>query len=246
MKAAGNRSRLIVASKTHTLEEEEIRAELAISLAALQTDYVDLYYLHQPPEDVATMQQVLDVFQKLKSEGKIRAVGASIKGPDVSQGTVDLCRQYIQSGKVDALQVIFSICRGKTREIFEEAHAAGVAIVARTVLESGFLTGKYKAGHTFSAPDHRHRWGQERLDTILADVATLQKQCVKAPYTSLAQFSTRFAYDTPGVTAIIPGARSPEQMAANLGVLQVGPMAAGLRDTTAAVFAGQDARFNTQ
>ena len=43
-------------------------------------------------------------------------------------------------------------------------------IVARTVLESGFLTGKYKPGQTFSGDDHRKRWGGQRLESILQQV----------------------------------------------------------------------------
>ncbi len=245
VKERGNRDELVIASKTHQLEEANIRAELETTLSELQTDWVDLYYLHNPPEDPEQMQRTLDVFVQLKKEGKIRAIGSSIKGPDVTQHTVDLCRQYIATGKVDALQVIYSIFRQKNAEMFAEANAAGVGIVARTVLESGFLTGKYRAGHVFREGDHRLRWGRERLDAILADVECVEKLAVKPPYKTLAQAAMRFACDAEGVASIIPGAKTPEQAHANMDAGELPPMDPALREQVIEPFAGRTEEFNT-
>ena len=61
----------------------------------------------------------------------------------------------MDDGRIDALQVICSIFRQKTSEMFEEARDKGVGIIGRTLLESGFLTGKYKPGHKLTG--HRSR-----------------------------------------------------------------------------------------
>ena len=63
------------------------------SLRQLQTGYVDLMYLHSPPADPDEMRRVLDVYSELKEQGKIKAIGASIKGPSVTETTHRLCRQ---------------------------------------------------------------------------------------------------------------------------------------------------------
>jgi len=93
----------------------------------------------------------------------------------------------------------------------------GVAIIARTILESGFLTGKYKPGHEFkNAHDHRHRWSKELLQTILSDVQSIEDLAVKAPFEDVAQIAMRFVLDNPLVTSTIPGAKNAYQMRKNM------------------------------
>jgi aryl-alcohol dehydrogenase-like predicted oxidoreductase len=192
------------------------------------------------------MNRVLDVFVQLKAEGKIRAIGASVKGPDVTKGTVDLCRQYIRSGKVDALQVIYSIFRQKNAEMFAEAAESDVAIIARTILESGFLTGKYRPGHEFSAPgDHRGRWSRECLEGVFSDVQSVTELTVHPPFESIAQVAIRFVLDTPRVTAIIPGAKSAEQMQQNMALAGLPPLAAEILAELRLRYADSGERFNT-
>jgi aryl-alcohol dehydrogenase-like predicted oxidoreductase len=192
------------------------------------------------------MNRVLDVFVQLKAEGKIRAIGASVKGPDVTKGTVDLCRQYIRSGKVDALQVIYSIFRQKNAEMFAEALEAGVAIIVRGVLESGFLTGKYLPGHEFSDPqDHRYRWSKAQLEGILADVQGVTQLAVRPPYGRVSQAAIRFVLDTPNITSIIPGARNAEQMRQNMVPAGLPPLHSEIMNELRHRYADSGERFNT-
>ena len=93
----GGREDVFIASKTWQLKAEDARRDLDTTLRLLQSDYVDLYYLHAPPDDPDEMNRVLDICEGFKAEGKIRAIGASVKGPDVTQRTVDLCRQYVRA-----------------------------------------------------------------------------------------------------------------------------------------------------
>lgn len=241
----GNRADIVIASKTKQLMAEGIRRELEESLRLLQTDYIDLHYLHSPPDDPDDMNRILDVFSQLKDEGKIKLIGASVKGPDVTQDTVDLCRQYIHSGRVNALQVIFSIFRQQNAQMFAEAHEHGVGIVARTSLESGFLTGKYKPGHAFSGDDHRKRWNKTRLETILGHVADVEALAVQPPYETISQVALRFALDTPGVDSIIPGAKNAAQVQHNLSVLDLPPLGQTIYDRLASAYGQPNPIYNT-
>jgi len=208
------RDEIVIATKTVELKEIKIRNDIETSLKNLNTDRIDLYYLHWPPEEEDEIDRVLTVFQNLKKEGKIRAIGASIKGPDVNQKTVYLCRKYIKDNRIDALEVVYSILRQKNSEIFKEAQDAGIAIVARTILESGFLTGKYKPGHEFS--DHRKRWSEERLYAILEEVENIEEITIKQPLTNITEVALRFVLDNPYITSIIPGAKNAEQVKKNM------------------------------
>lgn len=230
LEARNGRSDVILSSKSKYNDEEGLRSDLEESLGNLKTDYIDLYFLHEPPEDPEEMEAALAVMEKFKSEGKIRATGASIKGPDVTDVTVDMCKRYIQSGKVDALQVIYSIFRQRLRPIFSMAEEHGVGIVARTVMESGFLTGKYKPGEKFTGTDHRTRWSDEKLQNILNAVDSLNSTPLPSGYSKLSEVAIRFAVDEPGVSTVILGAKNPQQMEANIRVSELPDLEADYRD----------------
>ncbi len=219
LSANGMRDQVLIGSKTRMNDPAGIRAELEDSLRELKTDVIDIYYIHVPPDDVDGMERDLDVFSQLRDEGKINAIAASIKGPNVTQGTVDLCRQYIDSGRVDAIQLIYSILRQKTAAIFDHAEQNGVGLIGRTSLESGFLTGKYAPGHRFDAGDHRSRITEESLERIIATCDGLTGQ-IPDGYDNLAQVAIRFAMQPDAISSTIVGATTAAQMERNLQVLE--------------------------
>jgi len=230
--SGGWREKVFLATKTHGGRSQEtlpqIRKDLEESLRLLQTDYLDLYYLHSPPDDKDAMNRTLDEFEALKAEGILRAIGASVNGPNVTQKTVELCRQYIDSGRVDALEVVYSILRQLNAGVLDYAKEKGVGIVTRTVIESGFLSGKYKPGHVFrsteTSVDHRSRWSDETQTKIFELVSEMEKVAVRPPYENLAQVAIRFALAPAGVTSVIVGARSAEQVKRNMAVEALPPI----------------------
>jgi aryl-alcohol dehydrogenase-like predicted oxidoreductase len=211
--------------RTSTIEQASgIPADLEETLRLLQTDYVDVYYIHAPPEDPDVMRHVIDLFLELKRKGRIRAVGASIKGPDVTQATVDLCRQYVDTGDIDVIQLIYSIFRQRNAASIAYAHEHGVGIVARTVLENGFLTGKYRPGMTFDGADHRRRWSGRKLERLLREARSLSGLAGRTTHDTLAQVAIAFALALDGVSTTIPGAKSAKQATENLGVATLPPL----------------------
>jgi aryl-alcohol dehydrogenase-like predicted oxidoreductase len=250
-RAHGGREDVFIATKSSNRDPEGVKAELATSLELLGTDYVDVYFLHSPPDDADEMRRLLDVYEGFKREGRIRAIGASIRGPNVTQETVDLCRQYIREGRTDTLMIIYSIFRQKNAAIFEEAAQNGVALLARTVLESGFLTGKYAPGHTFGGTDHRKRWGGEHLEHILEEARYLAETFVAPPYESLAQVATRFVLDQklesgePAIANLTLGAKSPAQVAQNVQAGELPPLPDDVMARLKARYAGKGEAFNT-
>ena len=125
-----DRKNLFIASKTPNSASLDtlpnIQVDLEESLRVMGIDYLDLYYLHWPPSEADVMNRILDEYERFKAEGKIRAIGASIKGPSVTQETLDLCRQYIDTGRVDVIQVVYSMFRQMNKEIFDYAVGKGV------------------------------------------------------------------------------------------------------------------------
>ena len=244
LEGASARERVFLATKTFENTHDGIHRELGESLRLLRTDHVDLYYLHMPPDDPAEMNAALDVLETLREEGVIRAIGASIKGADVTDATAALCRQYIRTGRVDALQVIYSIFRQKIREAFAEAESAGVALIGRTSLESGFLTGKYRLGHRFTGHDHRTRWSPERLDRALSCAQELAETAVRPPYETLPHVAIRFAMAPDAICSTIVGAKSAKQVRANLQALNLPPLSPEVIDQLIRDYGDRTEEFN--
>jgi len=249
----GLRDKVFLATKTHgggSVETlPQIRKDLETSLKLLQTDYLDLYYMHMPPDDRDTMNKTLDQFEALKNEGKIKAIGASVKGPNVTPKTVDLCFQYIDSGRVDVLEVLYSILRQLNSKVFEYAKNKGIGIVARTVLESGFLSGKYQPGHVFGAgkaEDHRNRWDMETRNRIFQMVSEIKSYAVRPPYENMAQVAIRFAMEPPAVTSVIVGARSAEQVRRNIAVESLPPLDSDVVDRIKREYGDKTLLFNSE
>jgi aryl-alcohol dehydrogenase-like predicted oxidoreductase len=248
LQASGKRDQVVIASKCPKNDPATIRAKTEESLRKLQIDCLDLQFLHNPPDAVDEMNESLDVLEQLKAEGKIRAIGGSIKGGNVTDYTVELARQYINTGRIDAIMLIFSIFRQKLAAIFDEAKQAQVCLVGRTSLESGFLGGKYAPGHRFpgSFPqgDQRTRWPGDQLDAILAEAQELKQVLVKPPYQTLGQVALRFALDQDGLGNVVVGAKNAEQMQANLAVCELPPLPEAVHQMLAEHYAQREDLVN--
>ena len=241
------RQNIILATKTKMGDSLEtvpkIKASCEESLRLLQTDYIDIYYLHTPPEDIETIQRALDELDALKEQGKIKAIGASIKGAVVTQDTVELCRTYINTGRIEVLQFAYSIIRQANAQIFEQAYRSGIGIVTRTSIESGFLSGKYKPGHVFPN-DHRLRWSREALTEIFRIANNLKRYAVRSPYQSLTEVAIRFSLAPKEVSSLLVGARSPEQLHKNLNTLSLPPLDQDIIEQLQKEFSGRTEEFN--
>lgn len=223
-----DRSKLVIASKTYAgsgsdAEIPTIRTHLEISLRDLGTDYVDIYYLHGSPEDPDRMNRLLDAYEKLRDEGKIRAIGASIRGPIIDDASLANAFQYVRSGRIHAIELAYSVLRQKHGQVFAEAGRRGVGVIARVVLESGLLTGKYAPGHRFTWPDQRTRYGAE-LDTIFLEARKLLAYLPDG-YTTTTELATQFAVADPHVSGVILGGTTAEQFRATCAMDKLPPLA---------------------
>lgn len=213
LKDSSWKNQAIVASKTAkggSMETvSEIETAVDDSLRKLQREAIDIYYFHSPPDDLETMEAALYVMETLVKKGKIRGIGASIKGPSVSQKTVDLCKVYIDTGKIQVIQLIYSLLRQKNEDIFSYAQEKSVALVGRTSLESGFLTGKYEKEFRFPEEDYRSKWNP-KFEEIWNLVHETQLKYGGSE--KVKELALRFAMAPDAITSTIVGARNKIQM----------------------------------
>lgn len=185
----------------------------------LGLDRLDLLQLHCPPPSVYEDDRVFDALDTLVEQGSIRAYGVSVE-------TVEQAMRALQRPRLATLQIILNAFRRKPLEqVLPAAAAAGVGVLARLPLASGLLSGRYDASTVFPENDHRsfNRGGEvfdigETFSGVPYEVgvaaATEIVQLTPAGVTT-AQLALRWVIEQPGVTAVIPGARTPAQARAN-------------------------------
>ncbi|MGV9302633.1 aldo/keto reductase [Nonomuraea sp. NPDC003727] len=198
---------------------DNFRAWTDRSRANLGVDRLDLVQLHCPPTSVYSSQAVFDTLDTLVEEGAIAAYGVSVE-------TCDEALTAIERPGTAGVQIIFNAFRMKPLErVLPAAADKGVGIIARVPLASGLLSGRYTKDTVFPADDHRsyNRHG-ERFDQgetfsgldFASGVEAAAEFAALAPEgVSPAQTALRWVIQQPGVTAVIPGARAPEQARAN-------------------------------
>ena len=209
-----------------------VRLHTEASLRRLGVEALDLTQLHCLPPDVMARGEIFEHLRELKREGKIRDFGASVESMDEAM----VCLQ--QEG-LASLQIIFNIFRQKPiHTLFAEAKKQNVALLVRLPLASGLLGGKMTKATTFPADDHRNfnRDGQQfNVGETFAglpfakgvELADALKRFVPAGLT-LADMALRWCLDFDAVSAIIPGAKNPEQARANARASSLAPFGVAL------------------
>ncbi|HUA22044.1 MAG TPA: aldo/keto reductase [Bryobacteraceae bacterium] len=199
---------------------KNIYRALEASLRRLNTDYIDLYWLHAW-DTVTPVEEVVNTLTDLVRAGKIRHYGFS----DTPAWYV--ARAYTLAEKegkdpVAALQLEYSLVeRNIEREHIPAAQELGIGICPWSPLAGGFLTGKYKRQGDTGAGDGRLTKGSpfnmftERNWQILGVFLEIAREVGKTP----AQVALNWVATQPGITSTIIGASTLAQLNENLGSL---------------------------
>jgi aryl-alcohol dehydrogenase-like predicted oxidoreductase len=185
---------------------ESIRPSLEASMKRLQTDYLDIVLMHNPPREMmdGRVSSQYEEFEKLKTEGIIRAYGVSLDWREELELVLD-------TTKSQAAEVFFNALYQETLPAYPKAQAQGMGLIIKVPLDSGWLSGKYRAGHKFEGV--RDRWSPEvlarRSDLVEKFAALLPEG------TSMAHAALQFVLAQPQVSTVIPGAKTVAQVLDN-------------------------------
>ncbi len=141
--------------RTEPRSPADVREQLEESLRSLRTDYIDLYQYHSWGDEQFFAEDVQAELEKQMAAGKIRHLGNSVgKNENVKQVEAS------ERKKIEFIQIIYNrLDRKPENTTFPVCVAQNLGVLARVPLASGFLSGKYKAGHRFAAGDVRQRAG---------------------------------------------------------------------------------------
>jgi aryl-alcohol dehydrogenase-like predicted oxidoreductase len=197
----------------------------------LGVDRLDLVQLHCPPTPVYSADQVYDGLDALVEEGAIASYGVSVE-------TADEALTAIARRGTATVQIILNAFRLKPLEfVLPAAAAAGVGIIARVPLASGLLSGKYTTDTQFAESDHRNynrdgsafdvgeTFSGVDYETGVRAAVEFSELVSKLPgEVTPAQAALAWVVQQPGVTTVIPGARSVEQAQSNAAAGSVPPL----------------------
>ena len=196
------------------------------SRARLGVERLDLIQLHTLPTETVDADATYDALDQLVAEGSIAHYGVSVE-------TEGQALSAIGRPNVAAVQIIVNAFRQRPLErVLPAALDAGVAIIARVPLASGLLSGKYTRDTQFAADDHRsyNRHG-EKFDAgetfsgvdyeVGVDAAHEFAEYADSQGLTPATAALAWLVQLPGITTVIPGARSVEQARANAAAADV-------------------------
>jgi len=186
------------------LSREHLLASAERSRRRLGVDVLDVLQLHAIPDEAQT-DEAFDALDELKTRQVIRLAGASV-GADLDAG-----RRLLRTRRLDVLQVHYNLLSQGAAELFDEARAQGVGVIASIPLAYGFLSGRYTRTTTFARDDWRSRLTP---DEIAARVRRVQEYRFLAEpgRRSLAHAALQFVLSHPSVSTTIPGFRNAEQV----------------------------------
>ncbi|HHA5694277.1 TPA: aldo/keto reductase [Staphylococcus aureus] len=189
-------------------QPEYLKQQVENSLKRLQTDYIDLYYIHFP-DDNTPKDQAVAALQELKEQGKIKAIG-------VSNFTLDQLKEANKDGYVDVVQLEYNLLHRENEAVLQYCVDHQITFIPYFPLASGILAGKYDENTKFS--DHR----TTRRDFIpgvfeenVRRVKALESLAA-AHQTSIANIVLAFYLTRPAIDVIIPGAKRAEQVIENI------------------------------
>ncbi|MDN6639646.1 MAG: aldo/keto reductase [Tetragenococcus sp.] len=222
VKELGNREQLVIATKGAQNGDEIdnspefLKKTVHESLKRLQTDYIDLFYIHFP-DDNTPKDEAVQALKELKDEGLIRSIG-------VSNFSLEQLKEANKNGDVDVFEGYYNLLhREPEKELFPYLRENHISFVPYFPFQSGLLTGKYKGNETFSEGDLRG--GQEDFqgDKFQENIKKVDqlKKIAAAKDTNVANIVLAFYLQIDVIDTVIPGAKQEEQVDSNLKTLDV-------------------------
>ncbi len=226
IRETGSREQVVIATKgAHDLSGGEVRfnnspdflrQSVDASLKRLQTDYIDLFYIHFP-DDATPKDEAIGALKELKTSGKIKSIG-------VSNFSLEQLIEGNKNGGIDVFQGHYNLLtRSVEQDILPYCEANKISFVPYFPLAMGLLAGKYTKDTRFPEGDLRSKKPELLGETFLKNLEEVEqlKKIAKSyntevPYLVLAWYLTQ-----PAIDVLIPGAKRAEQALSNLKTLDV-------------------------
>jgi len=217
----GRRHQVVIATKcgvrlkeamlVNDLTPKSIRKEVEVSLKLLGTDVIDLYQCHWPDPNTP-IEDTMAEMAKMKTEGKIRAIG-------VSNFDAALLKKAQKVVQLASNQVQYSLLNHDIeKELIPFCLEQDIGILTYGPMGGGILSGKYKQKPKFEEGDARSFFYNYYQEPQWTKVQALLKEMEKIAARHgkpVAHVAINWVRQQPGITSALVGARSPQQAEAN-------------------------------
>ncbi|AKT41931.1 aldo/keto reductase [Chondromyces crocatus] len=197
-----------------------IVAQCEQSLRRLQTDYIDLYWLHCWDKHTP-IEETMAALDHLVQAGKVRYIGFS---DTFAWKLAQAQTQALLRGTtpIVALQIEYSLLQRTVEgELIPAAQELGIGVTPWSPLKSGVLSGKYTRENAGKVKAGRGAWVESSLNEQAYKIIDVLLSTAKALDTTPARVAIAWVQAQPGVTSTIIGARTAEQLDDNLAALDV-------------------------
>jgi aryl-alcohol dehydrogenase-like predicted oxidoreductase len=225
MRSRGNRSEMVIATKVAKLATRpglsaaNIAAAAEDSLRRLGTDYIDIYYAHHDDEETP-LEESLTAFNNLVTAGKVRYLAASNYTASRLEEALKISRDLGMSEYLLLQPNYNAIVRDEYEgDLMATAVKEDIPVLPDFSLATGFLTGKYQPGVEVDSvragdmPDYMNDRGWAILNALT--------EIAKSENTTIAAAALGWLRAQPGVVTPIASARTVEQLAEILPVVEL-------------------------
>jgi len=179
------------------------------SLERLQTDYMDVYSLHNPKMQAVTNGGLFAALDGLVTNGKIRSHGVAL-GPAI--GWRDEGLHAIKEHNITCLQTVYNILeQDPGNDLLKAGGEKNVGIMARVPDASGILTGKVNENTTFNKNDHRSARKKEWISEALKKVENMKTIADKKGW-NITELAIKFILSRKPISVVLPTMISIEEI----------------------------------
>ncbi|MFX0087240.1 MAG: aldo/keto reductase [Candidatus Hodarchaeota archaeon] len=208
---------------------EYISKAVNSSLQRLQTDYIDIYQLHDARHDSEGALIIKDILEKLVDEGKIHFYGWSTDD-------AERAKEFAKGEHCVAMQYIMNITRHNT-PMANLCKETNLAEIIRQPLRSGILTGKYTK-NTKRAPNHflgKTNFNTDLYAKIFNSIEQM-KDILKESELTIVQAALGYIWAKNNGTIPIPGAKTENQITEIAKILEYGPISPKVMNDIDSIF----------
>jgi len=203
------------------LSRKHIFDQIDGSLKRLQLDYVDLYQTHGV-DPLTPLEETVDALDQLVRMGKVRYVGFCNMPAWRAHKALAIADRTNKARFVSAQMFYAIAARDIEREVVPLALEEGLGIMPWSPLAGGLLSGKFAADGTGPADARRAQFDFPIVDKPRAAACVDAMRPIAAEHgVSVAQIALAYLLAKPGVTSVIIGAKSDEQLADNLAATKL-------------------------
>ena len=225
----GRRHEAVIGTKVSRPDPATIHEHCEASLQRLETDYVDIYMIHWPDDEIAIEESMAEL-TRLQEDGLIRAIGVSNFG-------VEQLTAALETGASIAVnQLCYNLLsRAIEPELLPLCRKHDVGILGYMPLLQGILTGQYKSAEEIPPVHARFRHfrddreqashGEAGAEEEMFETLEAIREIAETEQVPMARLAIAWAMARPGITCMLVGTRNADELAENLNVLNYSPAA---------------------